>query len=100
MHILVLEPRHFLAAAICFRYALEMGSRSKIRKYGSLLKNADYASHLRLIGNEEERDHLRIMDSQEEVVLTYKKTADMLSGMGVFHEAAKAGQIIGESRNR
>jgi hypothetical protein len=100
LRILVLEPRHFLAAAICFRHALEMGSRSTIRKYGSLLMNADYASHLRLIGNEEERDHLRIMDSQEEVVLTYKKAADMLSGMGVFHEAAKARQIIGEIRNR
>ena len=43
LRILVLEPRHFPAAAICFRYALEMVSRSTARKYGSLLVNADYA---------------------------------------------------------
>lgn len=95
---LVLETRHFLAAAICFRHALEMGSRRTIRKYGSLLVNADYASHLRQIGNEKEKTHLRIMESRDDVVSIYKKAADTLSGMGAFHEAAGARQIIGEIR--
>jgi|MudIll2142460700_1097286.scaffolds.fasta_scaffold35573_2 hypothetical protein len=39
------------------------------------------------------------MESLEEVCLIYKKAADTLSGMGAFHEAARARQIIGELRN-
>jgi hypothetical protein len=100
LEILRLDPRHFLAAALCFRYALEAGSRGTVRKYGTLLVNADFASHFRKIENERDTNLLRFMDSREEMVLTYTQAADLLSGMGAFHDAARARQIAAELRSK
>ncbi|NJD56623.1 MAG: hypothetical protein FIA94_09505 [Nitrospirae bacterium] len=94
LRILSVAPYHFLAAALCFRYALETGVRSTVRKYGILLVNADYTSHLRQVGNEKEKNLLRVMASREEMIFTYRNAADALSGMGSFREAAKARQIV------